>query len=154
MVSATHDTTYKQLTCFEPSRLFLLLLTYPLLLLLAETLFLASLENGRTALRLFLLHLVLRILLHLGKLLASPRADSLLYLVEVAQHASKALLRLDVVEVSLAMRLDTGLLRLLEDSTIIGLLLLVVLREKRALLLAVGTFDVVEALGEDAHTLV
>ncbi len=153
-MSTSHCEICDQLTFFQPSLLFLLLPTYPLLLLQTDALFLASLEDSCATLRLLLFHSLLRELLLLGELLASLCDDGLPELVVVAHHATEALLRLDVVDVSLAMRLDACLLRCLKCSTVARLLFLVVLGKKRALFLTVGALNVIEALGENAHTLV
>ena len=56
--------------------------------------------------------------------------------------------------VRLAVRLEPRLLRRLEHDAVVRLLQLVVLREQRALLLAVRALDVVQALREHAHLLV
>ena len=143
-----------QRTCFQACLLLFLLAPDTLLLLATQALLLAGLENSSASLRLLLLHVLLRQLFPLRKLLSAPRADGLLHLLDILDHARQATLRLEVCLERRPVGLNAGLLRLLKDCTVVGLLLLVVLRKERALLLAVGTLNVIHALGENAHALV
>ena len=143
-----------QHTGFEASLFLLLLETQPLLLLLALAAFFAFLEHGRTPLRLLFLHPAEGDLLALGVLLTAAGSDCLLQLVEVCDHARQALLGLEILKMSLAVCFNARLLRLFEHFAIVRLLHLVVFGEQRTFFLAVGTFDVVDALGKHPHALV
>lgn len=144
----------KTQTCFQASLLLFLLPPNTLFLLEALVLLLALLEDGGATFRLLLRHLLLRRRLHLGELLAPAGVDGVLESVVVVEHPRQAVLGLDVLQVSRAAGLQARFLCRLEDSAIVRLLHLVVLREKGSLLLAVRTLDVIEALSKDAHALV